>query len=79
VSAGMERRQFLNSQCREWRLADRILSSRCERLGSAQQSAHFYAQRVCADRNDERVTVIVNHSEMGQGSTLPAHAACRGT
>jgi len=75
VSAGMERRQFLKfSVAASGGLLIGFYLPAMSTLGSAQQSANtFMPNAFVRIGTDERVTVIVNHSEMGQGvyTSLP--------
>jgi isoquinoline 1-oxidoreductase beta subunit len=75
VSAGMERRQFLKfSVAASGGLLIGFYLPGVSTLGSAQQSANtFLPNAFVRIGTDERVTVIVNHSEMGQGvyTSLP--------
>jgi isoquinoline 1-oxidoreductase beta subunit len=75
VSAGMERRQFLKfSVAASGGLLIGFYLPGVSTLGSAQQSANtFMPNAFVRIGTDERVTVIVNHSEMGQGvyTSLP--------
>ncbi len=75
MSAGMERRQFLKfSVAASGGLLIGFYLPAMSTLGSAQQSANtFMPNAFVRIGTDERVTVIVNHSEMGQGvyTSLP--------
>jgi isoquinoline 1-oxidoreductase beta subunit len=75
VSAGMERRQFLKfSVAASGGLLIGFYLPGVSTLGSAQQSANTFTPNAFVRiGTDERVTVIVNHSEMGQGvyTSLP--------
>lgn len=75
MSAGMERRQFLKfSVAASGGLLIGFYLPGVSTLGSAQQSANtFMPNAFVRIGTDERVTVIVNHSEMGQGvyTSLP--------
>jgi len=75
VSAGMERRQFLKfSVAASGGLLIGFYLPGVSTLGSAQPSAStFMPNAFVRIGTDERVTVIVNHSEMGQGvyTSLP--------
>src|SRR5437899_3110709 len=75
VSAGMERRQFLKfSVAASGGLLIGFYLPAMSTLGSAQQSANtFMPNAFVRIGRDDRVTVIVNHSEMGQGvyTSLP--------
>jgi len=75
VSAGIERRQFLKfSVAASGGLLIGFYLPGVSVLGSAQQSANtFMPNAFVRIGTDERVTVIVNHSEMGQGvyTSLP--------
>ncbi len=75
MSAGIERRQFLKfSVAASGGLLIGFYLPGVSVLGSAQQSANtFMPNAFVRIGTDERVTVIVNHSEMGQGvyTSLP--------
>ena len=75
MSAGMERRQFLKfSVAASGGLLIGFYLPGVSALGSAQQSANTFTPNAFVRiGTDERVTVIVNHSEMGQGvyTSLP--------
>ena len=75
MSAGIERRQFLKfSVAASGGLLIGFYLPGVSVLGSAQQSADtFMPNAFVRIGTDERVTVIVNHSEMGQGvyTSLP--------
>ena len=75
MSAGMERRQFLKfSVAASGGLLIGFYLPGVSTLGSAQPSANtFMPNAFVRIGTDERVTVIVNHSEMGQGvyTSLP--------
>ena len=75
MSAGMERRQFLKfSVAASGGLLIGFYLPAMSTLGSAQQSANTFMPNAFVRIGiDERVTVIVNHSEMGQGvyTSLP--------